>query len=106
MNKKLHEFIEALSLEDLKNLQQELRQGNVHKSVEAALKAQEQEQVCPVCNNNPGKAGLTLVFGPADFRKKATFCGFDCLEYFLNKLKAHAQKQNHEPITRGNHELD
>jgi hypothetical protein len=28
-----------------------------------------------------------LIFGPKDFRKKASFCALDCLEYFIEKIK-------------------
>jgi len=27
------------------------------------------------------------LFGPSDFRKKATCCGMDCMEQFMGKLK-------------------
>ena len=45
---------------------------------------------CTTCSNaiDPYNTNnYTLIFGPDDFRKKGSFCGLDCLEYFLIRLK-------------------
>lgn len=51
---------------------------------------------CAVCGSKLDESQYvyTLVFGPDDFQKKASFCGLDCMEYFLNYLKK-LNKQNH-----------
>ncbi len=35
-----------------------------------------------------GKQNYTILFGPEGLRKKASFCGIDCMGYFLSKMKA------------------
>lgn len=101
MNPKIHDIIESLTADELKTLDTDLREGHVQHLVGKRLESYERRQtMCPVCNNDPGESGFTLIFGPADFRKKATFCGQDCLEYFLGKLKEFRQPQDHnEPAT-------
>ncbi|MBU0980066.1 MAG: hypothetical protein KJ709_04640 [Nanoarchaeota archaeon] len=46
------------------------------------------EKTCSVCQStiDPASASsYTLIFGPEDFMKKASFCAVDCLEYFLKR---------------------
>ena len=53
-------------------------------------KLKEHEKVCAICSNSLNfykSNNYTIIFGPDDFKKKASFCGLDCLEYFIIKLK-------------------
>ena len=81
---KLSELIKKLSKEDLIKVQQDLDEGHISKLLRKRL---ENVKTCPVCNADVHEEGWVLIFGEADFRKKAHFDGPDCLEYFLHKMK-------------------
>jgi hypothetical protein len=87
---KLAKLIESLDEEDLKLIKKDLEAGNVERLIRKKLEEKKEtdfNKVCPVCQSQIGDEGLTLIFGPADFRKKASFCALDCMEYFLDKIK-------------------
>ena len=95
MNKKLREIVDNLERDDLIKLQKDLEEeGGIHVKKLVSEKIQQLEDnekaLCAVCGNpiNPYYTEhYTLIFGPRDFRKKASFCALDCLEYFLKNLK-------------------
>ena len=79
---------------ELVKLKQEMENGNldVEKEVQENIKELEKKQAkyCGTCSNTLNlynTNNYTIIFGPEDFKKKASFCGLDCLEYFLIKLK-------------------
>lgn len=87
-------FLESLEHYELVNLKQELEKGtlDVAKAIQGKISEHEKRHssCCATCSNalDPYNTNnYTLIFGPEDFRKKASFCGLDCLEYFLIKLK-------------------
>lgn len=87
---KLARLINELDEEDLELIRKDLEAGNLdrlirHKFMEK--QGQESNKVCPVCQTPISDDSLTLIFGPKDFRKKASFCALDCLEYFIDKIK-------------------
>ncbi|MBR9699555.1 hypothetical protein GOV09_03820 [Candidatus Woesearchaeota archaeon] len=48
------------------------------------------KQFCATCSSEMDTKqvnNFTILFGPDDFKKRASFCGMDCLEYFLKELK-------------------
>ncbi|MFH1506169.1 MAG: hypothetical protein ABIE94_04260 [archaeon] len=94
---KLNKIIEKMNEEDLLRIQKDLEAGNVHRVVKKKLDEMvvvKFNKVCPICNSPIDEENFTLFFGPKDFRKKASFCAFDCLEYFISQLKEHQlQKQ-------------
>ncbi len=47
------------------------------------------EKFCAVCDRKLDQysTNYTILFGPDDFKKRASFCEIDCLEYFVSKLK-------------------
>ncbi len=88
------EFLDSLEHYELIKLKQELEKGNLEigKAIQENIKKHEKKHAkyCATCSNilDPYNTNnYTLIFGPDDFRKKASFCGLDCLEYFLTKLK-------------------
>ena len=94
MKKKLMEIVDNLEHEDLIKLQRDLEEEGIHIKKLVSEKIQQlennEEEVCVVCGNpiNPYYTEhYKLIFGPRDFRKKASFCALDCLEYFLKNLK-------------------
>lgn len=94
MKKKLKEVMDYLEYEELVKIKKDLSAGGVHLARLVDDKIREEthkhEQYCCICNNKIDPYSVnnfTLVFGPADLRKKASFCALDCLEYFLKNLK-------------------
>lgn len=87
-------FLGSLEHYELVRLKQELEKGtlNVAKSIQEKIKEHEKKHAsyCTTCSNtldHYNSNNYTIIFGPEDFRKKASFCGLDCLEYFLIKIK-------------------
>lgn len=71
-----------------------MENGNldVEKEVQENIKEIEKKhsKFCTTCSNTLNlynTNNYTLILGPEDFRKKTSFCGLDCLEYFIIKLK-------------------
>lgn len=94
MKKRFRDVIDIVDYEDLLKIKNDIDNGGLHlkKLVDEKIKEQQRKhnELCSVCSNeiDPSSTNsYTLVFGPDDFRKKATFCAVDCLEYFINNLK-------------------
>ena len=94
MKYKLRDVVESLEYDELMKMNADLEHGGFHLKKFLKQKISEiehqHEQSCSNCSalldpNNTNN--FTLVFGPHDFRKKASFCGIDCMEYFLLELK-------------------
>ena len=92
--RKFEEIIEVLDYNELMRFKSDLDTGAValkrllEENIRKRLK--EHEKLCATCSNNLNfykTSNYTLIFGPDDFKKKASFCGLDCLEYFIIKLK-------------------
>ena len=91
---RLSKFLSKLEHYELVKLKQEMENGNldVEKEVQENIKEIEKKhsKFCTTCSNTLNlynTNNYTLILGPEDFRKKASFCGLDCLEYFIIKLK-------------------
>ncbi len=87
-------FLDSLEHYELVRLKQEMEKGtlDITKSIQKKIKEHEKMHAsyCTTCSNTLDSYNInnyTIIFGPEDFRKKASFCGLDCLEYFLTKLK-------------------
>jgi len=95
MKKKLKEVVDNLEHEDLIKLQKDIEEeGGMHVKKLVSEKIQQLEDsekaICAVCGKpiNPYYTEhYKLIFGPRDFRKKASFCALDCMEYFLKNLR-------------------
>jgi hypothetical protein len=94
MYDKIKEEIEDWEYHELKELQKELVSGshNLVKMVGRKIKDYEQDTgcICPVCSSvidSSKPATFTLIFGPKNLKKKASFCAVDCLQYFILRLK-------------------
>jgi len=88
------DVLEQIEYNELVKLKEDLESGGLGirrlietKINEEVAKHQEQCSICFVVLKKYSTNNYTLVFGPNDFRKKASFCGMDCLEYFINDLK-------------------
>ncbi|KHO46570.1 MAG: hypothetical protein QS98_C0002G0018 [archaeon GW2011_AR3] len=90
----LKEAVEAMDYDELMKIKMDLESGgfNVKRMViqKAREKERRHEAKCAVCSNEINaysSNNYTLIFGPEDFRRKASFCGIDCTEYFMADLR-------------------
>lgn len=93
---RLARLIGELEKEDLELVRKDLEAGNIDRLIRQKLMEHEEQdtnKVCPVCQTPVNDESLTLIFGPKDFRKKASFCALDCLEYFIEKIKKRERSQ-------------
>ena len=91
---RLREFLGSLEHYELMSLRQQLEKGKIDliKEIQEKIKELEKrhEKNCATCSNSLdpyNTNSYTVMFGQEDFKKKASFCGLDCLEYFLMHLK-------------------
>jgi len=94
MHYKLRDIVDSMDYEDVLKLQRDVNSGGTHLKKFLKDKVSQQEKqhgkFCTTCFSEIDQRNVnnfTLVFGPHDFRKKASFDGIDCLEYFLKNLK-------------------
>lgn len=93
MKFRVRDIIDSIDEEDLYKMQADLSKGGIYlkKMIDDKLKAIEHKKrgFCSTCGNplDEKYKTFTLLFGPEDFKKKASFCEIDCLEYFLAGLK-------------------
>lgn len=93
MKKRFRDVAEEILYEDLVKMRDDLDSGGRHLRalVDSKIKEIEREEVktCAVCGTpiNPHFIDdYSLVFGRFDFKKRAFFCGLDCLNFFVGKL--------------------
>jgi hypothetical protein len=93
MEYKIRNIIPDLDYTDLLKLKKDLKTGGVElkKLIETQIKKKETEhqKICVTCHNELNMDDpkvMTLIFGPPDFKKKASFCAKDCLDYFMKNL--------------------
>ncbi|MBI2144477.1 hypothetical protein HYU17_05005 [Candidatus Woesearchaeota archaeon] len=104
MRKKVGELIGALDYEELVELQRDLFGGaSVTKQI-VSNKIKEinesQTRICATCGSSVNLSAnyeYTLIFGPKDLKKRASFCAVDCLEYFFAQLKRISEKRLQSP---------
>lgn len=97
--KKFREIMEMLSYDELLKLNKDLT-PNSETKLALSRKIREIEsagnKTCATCGNliNPHfTEEYSLVFGPRMLKKRAFFCGIDCLEYFFINLKKISKKR-------------
>ena len=87
---KLRQGIASLNYNELKIMEKDLKKGApVIKSLIKRRINQLETQDTGICAGCGSKEHLqfTLIFGPEDFKKKASFCAMDCLEHFILQLR-------------------
>jgi len=93
MTDKLSAFIDSLTEEELDRLDKSLRDGSIEKHIEIKKEYFKiKDKTCPVCGSIVQENCLVLIFGDPAMRKKAHFCGIDCMEYFMNNFIKKTQK--------------
>ncbi|NOZ80244.1 MAG: hypothetical protein GXP63_01110 [DPANN group archaeon] len=98
MDDKLQHFVKSLTEKELYQLQDQLgsKENKMRELVQRQLLELQASsgKACATCMGGLEPASIhnyQLIFGPHDLRKQAFFCGIDCLEYFIIRLKARKQ---------------
>jgi hypothetical protein len=93
MNKRLRDVIDSIDYYELLKIKKDLDEGGIHlnRFIQSEIKKRHSQHhvLCSTCGteiDSKSSNTSTLVFGPDDFKKKATFCGKDCLEYFIKSM--------------------
>lgn len=87
---KLSDLINDLDFEDVLLIKKDLEHGRLKKIINSKIEKERRKRItyCPVCSAMITEgSGFHLQFGPEDLRKKATFDGIDCMQYFLERLR-------------------
>ena len=99
------DLIDTLNYQELMRLKTDIDNGglNTKKILEEKIKRRlrEHEKTCAACSNFLNfysQSNYTLLLGPDDAKRKASFCGIDCLEYFIIKLKEAGTEKGSEKI--------
>jgi len=93
MKFKVRDILDNIDEDDLSKMQADLAKGGIFLKKLIDDKLSELENIkrgnCSTCGQELSDKykTYTLLFGPEDFKKKASFCELDCLEYFLTGLK-------------------
>ena len=94
MKKRFTEVVEMIDFNELVNMKRDIDKGGMEINQVLTQKIKEELKkhnvYCSICNvkiDPYSTSNFTLIFGPEDLKKKATFCALDCMEYFLNNLK-------------------
>lgn len=101
---KLKEAFENIDYDDLAKLRFDIMSGGKHIKHLISKRIEELERdskTCAVCGKPIllGDDSFSLVFGNHDFKKKASFCAIDCLEYFIKNVKENNEKKNKKTIS-------
>ncbi len=98
--KTIMDVVGSLDYENLIELQRDLFRGgtNIKQVVSGKLKeiTATEVRVCATCGGSINLRvanEFTLIFGPSDFKKRASFCAIDCMEYFTANLKRVSAKK-------------
>jgi len=93
-------LIEEMTNEELEMFERDLKDGVIHKYIERKKEFFKiKDKTCPVCGNFVEEDCFVLIFGDPSIRKKAHFCGIDCLDYFLHKNLKYKDKIKKSDIT-------
>ena len=74
-------ILNKLTDEEVEMLMIASKNGVLESAIERRFKDKTKE--CPICTAPVREGRLTLHFEEGNLRKKASFCGNDCLKYFL-----------------------
>jgi|SRR3989344_3254832 len=88
------EVLGILSYNDLLKLEKELgsRRLNIKSAVRQKIQEIEEAEnkhcaTCGVTITPDFDDSMSMIFGPRDFKKRAHFCAFDCMQYFLENWR-------------------
>ena|SRR3989338_10135613 len=98
MKHKLKNSLNDFSFEELKVLDNDLRNGaEVMREIvfEKMQELSNSEKFCATCFMEIKNAKYSLTFG-TKFKKKASFCETDCMQYFISHLKEFEEEIKNE----------
>ena len=94
MKTRLRDILDLLEYNELLKMKEDIKKGGegIRLLVDNRIKEELKKHslYCSVCANKiepVSTTTFTLMFGPDDFKKRASFCATDCLEYFLGTVK-------------------
>jgi hypothetical protein len=91
---KFIKFMDELDQTELELFEKDLKEGYIGKYVERKKEFfRLKDKTCPVCGNAVLEDCFVLIWGEPSIRKKAHFCGLDCMEYFVNNSIKHNIKK-------------
>ena len=95
------QLVDNLDYDELIKIKRDLDSGGVHIKRLINFKIKEKElahkKECANCGRpiDPfSTSNYTVIFGPEDFKKKATFCAYDCMKYFMDSLQEQKRRQS------------
>ena len=90
MKRRLGDIVKSLSYEDLLEVRKDAlsKTPMVKYLVSERIKELESNgNRCATCSSALNAEEYVLMFGRNEIRKKAYFCGLDCMEYFFSHLR-------------------
>ena len=103
--KRIREAIDGLNYDELVSIQKDILTGSSKLKHMVSNKLREIEEsesrICATCGstiNIKTAEHFTIIFGPSDFKKRASFCALDCMEYFLVGMKKITAKRTKAKI--------
>ncbi len=103
MEMMIRNLLETMGHHDLVSLRQNVQKGNFNFNTllknTITMKENENVKYCSMCGNDlepQSTSNYTIMFGPEGFKKKASFCALDCMEFFVGKLKEIKNNQKEE----------
>jgi len=89
-----NKILDELNEEELNMFERDLKDGHVNKYIDRKKEFFNiKDKICPVCGNMVQEDCFVLIFGEPSIRKKAHFCGVDCLDYFLHNFMIDKNKK-------------
>lgn len=91
---RVSELLESVTADELYKLKADLNNGGraLRQLVDKKIRSLEEKKgsYCVTCGKDleGHPTSFNLVFGQEAFKKKASFCELDCLEYFIAELKS------------------
>ena len=106
MPRRFEDVVDILDYDELMRFKNDIDTGAItlKKLLEQRIKQKlkEYEKICATCSNNLNfynSSNYSLLFGPDDFKKKASFCGLDCLEYFIIRMRDMRMKPKEDNVS-------
>lgn len=85
---KIIKFLDELNDEEITEFEKDLKAGTIQKFIEQKKEYfKVKDKTCSVCGNSVDEDCIVVIYGDPriGIRRKAHFCGTDCMEYFMNK---------------------
>ncbi len=84
---KIVRFLDELNDEEIYEFEKDIKSGTIQKFIDQKKEYFKiKDKACSACGNNVNEDSLVLIYGDPriGIRRKAHFCGTDCMEYFVN----------------------